>query len=214
MATLAVQAAVGTGVARAGGVLAVGATEEQELAKINAYRAEQGLPKLVIDHKLTNAARWMANDLATHNYFDHTDRFGRDPFQRMTRFKYPDDTYRGENLAAGNEDPEPTFVQWRESLPHRANMVGRNYRAIGIARAYDASSEYGWYWVTEFGSRVTRRMATPSILKKYPPKVRRRIRKRVRACRSIRRGNKRWRSKRCTWHMRAARELGMIAESS
>ena len=30
-------------------------------------------------------------------------------------------------------------------------MLGANYTAIGIGRAYTAGSPYGWYWTTDFG---------------------------------------------------------------
>lgn len=40
------------------------------------------------------------------------------------------------------------------SSGHNQNMLNPNYRVIGIARAYDAASSYGWYWTTDFGGTV------------------------------------------------------------
>lgn len=128
--------------------------ERAQLRVINRYRKENGLKPVRLDKRLSKVAHWMGRDMVANDYFSHVDQLGRDPFARLLDFKYPDDTWRGENLAAGSEDAEGAFTQWRESEAHNRNMLNGNYRAIGIARVYDPSSEYGWYWVTEFGSRV------------------------------------------------------------
>lgn len=125
--------------------------EASFLSIINDYRAQNGLGPLVIDDRLNDVARWMANDLAGNNYFSHTDSLGRDPFTRMDQLGYAVNTWRGENLVAGTMGASESFVMWRDSEGHRQNMLGANYTVIGIARAYDASSSFGWYWATEFG---------------------------------------------------------------
>lgn len=125
--------------------------EASFLTIINDYRAQNGLGPLVIDERLNGVARWMATDLASNNYFSHTDSLGRDPFARMDQLGYAVNTWRGENLVAGTMVATESFRMWRDSEGHRANMLGPNYTAIGIARAYDASSSFGWYWATEFG---------------------------------------------------------------
>jgi uncharacterized protein YkwD len=137
----------------------VDTVERQQVNLINAIRVKKGLPKLTIDARLTNAAEWMAKDMGVHDYFDHTDRLGRDPFQRIAAYRYPSsNTYRGENLAAGNQDAPSTFKQWWKSPGHKANMLNRSYRAVGVARVYVPGSTYGYYWVTDFGSKVVRRV--------------------------------------------------------
>jgi uncharacterized protein YkwD len=130
---------------------ALDSEEGSFLAIVNDYRAQNGLGPLVIDERLNGVARWMANDLATNNYFSHTDSLGRDPFTRMDQLGYAVNTWRGENLVAGTMGASESFVMWRDSEGHRANMLGSNYTSIGIARAYSASSSFGWYWATEFG---------------------------------------------------------------
>lgn len=121
------------------------------LGIINDYRAQNGLGPLTIDSSLNSVARWMADDLAANDYFSHTDSLGRDPFTRMDQQGYAVNTYRGENLVAGTMEASESFRMWRDSEGHRANMLGSNYTVIGIARAYNASSTFGWYWATEFG---------------------------------------------------------------
>lgn len=134
----------------------IDATERAQVRLINQHRRARGLPALRIDARLTRAAGWMAQDLGRTARFSHTDSLGRDPFTRLRAFGYPStSTWRGENLAAGNARPGPTFRQWRTSPPHYVNMINPRYRAIGIARVQVLGSPYRWYWATTFGSRWT-----------------------------------------------------------
>lgn len=124
--------------------------EQTFLTQINTYRAQNGLEPLTLSDKLGDVARWMANDMATHNYFSHVDSLGRDPFQRADDLGYKTNTWRGENLAAGAEGSAQAFQIWHDSPPHNDNMLDSHYVVIGVARAYSASSAFGWYWVTDF----------------------------------------------------------------
>lgn len=128
--------------------------ESAFLGLINEYRAQNGLSKLTPTRSLNGAAHWMSADMATYNYFDHEDRFGRSPFDRMAVFLYKYNTSMAENIAAGNSSAKATFVQWKNSPGHNKNMLGKNFRAIGIARAYNENSTYRWYWTTDFGGFV------------------------------------------------------------
>lgn len=130
--------------------------EEQEFLRlINEHRAAHGLPPLALSQSLTRSAAWKSNDMAQNNYFAHDDiTIGRSWSQRIRDCGYTANTYLGENIAAGNSSAAATFQQWRNSPGHNANMLSANYSAIGIGRAYDASSQYGWYWTTNFGGVV------------------------------------------------------------
>jgi uncharacterized protein YkwD len=125
--------------------------EQAFLGTINNYRAQNGLGPLALNDSLNNVARWMANDMAANNYFSHTDSLGRNPFERMDQMGYAYNTWRGENLVAGTETASQAFQMWKDSPGHNENMLAGNYTVIGIARVYGASSDYGWYWATEFG---------------------------------------------------------------
>jgi len=133
---------------------AMDSEETTFLAMINEYRAANGRGPLSLNSKLNDAARWMAQDLAAHNYFSHTDSLGRDPFQRMDDFGYDYNTWRGENLVAGTESASASLDMWKGSAGHNANMLNVNYTVIGIARGYGPASPYGWYWATEFGGQA------------------------------------------------------------
>lgn len=132
---------------------ALDSEEMRFLDLINQYRAANGLGALTLNNTLNQTARWMAQDMAANNYFSHTDSQGRDPFVRMAAFGYTYNTWKGENLAAGVSGAQAAFDLWKGSPGHNANMLGANYTVIGIARAFDEKSTFGWYWTTEFGGQ-------------------------------------------------------------
>ncbi len=137
--------------------------ETQFLALINNYRESQGLNDLVPQDNLNAAADWYATDMATKNYYGgdqycaqfnetaHCDSLGRMPGARLSDFGYPP-SIAGENIAAGFDDAQSVFDAWKASPAHNANMLDPNYAAIGIGWACNSQSDYGCYWVTDFGS--------------------------------------------------------------
>jgi uncharacterized protein YkwD len=130
--------------------------EEQELLRlINAHRRDNGLDPLALSSRLSRAAAWKARHMAEGDYFSHDDDgTGRNFVDRIRDCGYRENTWLGENIAAGHETALRTFDQWRDSPGHNANMLNEDFRAIGIGRHYDGGSEYGWYWVTDFGGEV------------------------------------------------------------
>ena len=139
--------------------------ESDFLTLINNHRAEncEECSPLVEDKILTEVAEWVSNDMSEYNYFSHTDRLGRSPFDRMEEYGYPKNTFRGENLAAGTNSANAAFTIWKDSPGHNANMLHPEFKAIGIARSYNKDSTFGWYWVTVFGSVVVEKLhSTPA----------------------------------------------------
>jgi uncharacterized protein YkwD len=131
--------------------------EEKAFCKqINQYRAQNGLPALRASVSLTNASKWMSNDMATMNYFSHTDSLGRTFSTRLGALGYAYGTPKAENIAAGNSTAAGTFAQWKASSGHNTNMLSSSYKVIGIGRAYNSASTYKWYWTTDFGAYVDR----------------------------------------------------------
>jgi uncharacterized protein YkwD len=135
------------------------AEERVFLAKLNEYRAANGLAPLQVSVALTRASDVHAQDMATQNYFSHDSKDGTTWSARIKKL-YNYATYLAENIAAGNAGGDATFTQWKNSPGHDANMKGTSYRVIGIARAYNASAQYRWYWVTDFGGYVDEVMTT------------------------------------------------------
>lgn len=142
-------------------VAALDSEEQAVVNLINTYRQQNGLNPLQISTTLDAAAEWMSTDMATKNYFSHTDSLGRDPFQRMAAFGYGYNAYKGENIAAGYGTASQTFAQWRNSAGHNQNMLNPNYKVMGIARVYNAASTYKWYWTNDFGGYVDSTATTP-----------------------------------------------------
>jgi uncharacterized protein YkwD len=136
------------------------------LTLINRYRAQNGAGPLAVSGALQRSSQWLSDDMAAHDYFDHRDGSGRDPFTRMAAFQ-GNYSPRGENIAAGHADAQETFDQWREAcdpdaagactFAHRENMLNGSFQVLGIGRAYNAKSSYGWYWTTDFGGHVEER---------------------------------------------------------
>ena len=131
--------------------------EEKAFCKqINQHRAQNGRAALRVSVSLTNAAKWMSRDMATKNYFSHTDSLGRTFSTRLGAFGYTYSTSKAENIAAGNATAAKTFAQWKASSGHNTNMLSSSYKVIGIGRAYNSASTYKWYWTTDFGGYVDR----------------------------------------------------------
>jgi uncharacterized protein YkwD len=127
-------------------------TEEAEfLSRIDAYRAQNNLPPLALSAALTRTAAWLSGDMATKGYFSHTDSLGRDLTERLRAFGVMGNTAWGENIAGGNASAAATFEQFRNSPEHNDNMLRREYKTIGIARA-QGGPPYRWYWTTDFGT--------------------------------------------------------------
>jgi uncharacterized protein YkwD len=153
-----------------GGTPSLDGEQSAFLTLINNYRAQNGAPPLQVSLTLQNAAQWMSNDLATHNYASHTDSLGRTMAVRLAAFGYSF-VPMGENIAGGYADAQSTFSQWLNACDpdptgqctyaHRKNMLHAGFAAIGIGRAYHANSSYGWYWTTDFGGYLDKPLNSP-----------------------------------------------------
>jgi uncharacterized protein YkwD len=99
---------------------------------------------------LAEASRLHAEDMAHYSYFSHSGRDGTDPAQRVERAGY---RYRstGENIAAGQMNPEDVVAGWIKSAPHCANLMNPGFTEMGTAFAVDSRSDMGVYWTQTFG---------------------------------------------------------------
>jgi uncharacterized protein YkwD len=131
--------------------VALSSEEQTFLQILNTYRGENNLGSLRISPTLQKAATWKAKDMATRNYFNHTDSLGRDPFGLMAACGYSYSTYKGENLAAGYWSSANVFAAWKASAAHHPLMIDPRYMVTGIAQIIYSPSNYGSYWANEFG---------------------------------------------------------------
>jgi uncharacterized protein YkwD len=137
--------------------------EQAFLGLINSYRHDHGQDPLSLSDSLNRSAAWKAEDMADNDYFAHNDDpISRTWVDRVRDCGYGANTYIGENLAAGNQAAADAFNQWQNSPAHNENMLNENYVVIGIARAHNSDSTYGWYWVTDFGGEAEHAPPPPS----------------------------------------------------
>ncbi len=120
------------------------------LALINDHRAASGMGPLSVSASLSSAAAYHSIDMAEKGYLAHTMIDGTSVVQNMANFGYQGGTH-GENIAAGTATAVEAMQTWQGSAEHNANMLNGSFGAIGIGRAYDPASPFGWYWTTIFG---------------------------------------------------------------
>ncbi len=128
--------------------------EEAFLVLINDYRAQNGLGSLTPCTSLNRAAQGHSEDMRDQDYFSHTGLNGSSPWGRSCDACYElgcgPQTAMAENIAAGNSGAQATFLQWKNSPGHNANMLGGSFTMIGIGRA-TGGGQYGVYWTNVFG---------------------------------------------------------------
>ena len=127
--------------------------ERAFLDLINSYRRQNGAGNLSLQDQLGAAADYHSRDMANKNYFSHKLANGDSAEQNIERFGYTNWSFVGENIAAGHETAKAVMDAWKSSPDHDRGMRNKDFTEIGIGRAYDKSSKYGWYWTTTFGSR-------------------------------------------------------------
>lgn len=109
--------------------------ERQVLGLVNVERTALGRPPLVLDVRLTAAARRHAADMRDACFLAHTGSDGSSAFTRMADAGYPNGM--GEVAAAGSWPYPPSSVvtSWMNSSGHRAILVNTNARHLGMAYA-------------------------------------------------------------------------------
>jgi len=132
-------------------VEALDSEEQAFLQLLNTYRQQNGLQPINLSPTLTPAAELHSEDMADNNYFSHTSLDGRTFVDRVRDAGYTYDTWLGENIAAGYVTAQEVFNGWKNSPTHNTNMLRPQFNVIGIGRAYNVSSDYEWYWTTDFG---------------------------------------------------------------
>ncbi len=111
---------------------------------ISGYRLNNGLTPVTVDPTLTRLAYEQARVMAARNKLDHS--AGRAFSERM-RTSGLDSTVTAENIGAGYHTLAEAFSGWRDSPPHRANMLLNGATRMGIAAVYAPGSKYKVFWV-------------------------------------------------------------------
>ena len=129
------------------------ANVDRILELTNQERGRNGLAPLRLSPLLSEAANWMARDMASKNYFDHLDSTGRRVGDRAYDFGYRGWKQIGENIAAGQESAERAMAEWVSSPGHYRNMMKPEYTEMGVGFMSDPASAHKRYWVQTFGTR-------------------------------------------------------------
>lgn len=173
---LAVAAAVGVSAAKpspaeaalftvktcGGGSIDLNSTEKRTLDLHNQTRASNGLPSFCVQPTLTNAARAHSQEMLDKDYFSHNSYNGETFGARLKRFGYTSSGYSyytvGENIAWGSGSygsPDSIFKGWMNSTGHKANILNKNFREIGIGARTGTYKTYtgATMYTVDFGTR-------------------------------------------------------------
>jgi uncharacterized protein YkwD len=128
----------------------------------NRIRAERGLPQLKENPKLRKAAVGHSATMVQEGFFDHTSPDGSTFVDRVLSAGYTkrDDGWTlGENLAWGTGDlstPAGVMDAWMNSAGHKANIVKKGYREIGIGIRLGVPSDpsVGATITADFGAKL------------------------------------------------------------
>lgn len=88
-----------------------------------------------------------AKDMAKDKKMSHTSKKFGATFNLIKKEKIHF-TKAAENIASGHKTPEFVVERWLKSKGHRKNILGKDYRFIGIGKASD--NEGKLYWVQIF----------------------------------------------------------------
>ena len=140
------------------------ALETQLVQQINAVRRSHSLRPLKVSSKLASAATSHTREMGSDGYFEH-ESFDSTPFWKRVARWYTSRGWRswsvGENLLYRSPDvtAEAGIDLWMNSPPHRANVLSRSWREVGISAIHfeGAPGEYNGSAVTivtaDFGVR-------------------------------------------------------------
>jgi uncharacterized protein YkwD len=137
---------------------AIRRARDATLCLLNRVRARHGLRSLRLNPKLSRAARRHSRDMVRHRYFAHDSRNGRSPFDRMRATRYVPRNASwtlGENIGWGSgslAEPASLVRAWMHSPSHRANILSRRFRDVGIGIVPGAPvGGGGATYTTDFG---------------------------------------------------------------
>jgi len=117
------------------------AFELEVVRLVNIERAARNLPPLSIDPILMKAARFKSQSMSDLNYMAHDGVYGN-PTALARTFGF--DGGVGENLYRGPLTPERAVQGWMDSPGHRANILNRQYGAIGVGVHVNGNGWISW----------------------------------------------------------------------
>ena len=138
------------------------AVKRATLCLLNRERKRRGMRSLRDNSRLHQAARAHSADMVANNYFSHVSANGTDLVGRLARADYIRSSGSwsvGENIAYGTGRLSTARViagAWMRSPGHRANILNRGFRDIGVGIVYGVPGRgrsSGATYTTDFGAR-------------------------------------------------------------
>jgi uncharacterized protein YkwD len=139
---------------------------EQQLVKyINQERTARHLAKLQVNARLVDSARAHSAEMGVLKYFDHNSPTGETWGERFVSHGYTREGYKiwkaGENIAWGSglfSSPVAIVDQWMHSPAHRAVVLTKNFRDVGVGavscNGYGSVDGVVWFFTLDLGRRV------------------------------------------------------------
>ena len=131
------------------------------LCLLNEQRASRGLGGLKANTKLRRAAERHSRNMTREGFFSHVSPAGSTLVQRVKAAGYLSGASSwavGENIAWGQQHlstPAEIVRAWMDSPGHKANILNRRFRHIGIGVAVGAPvGGGGATYTTAFGKRA------------------------------------------------------------
>lgn len=134
-----------TSSATTGEIMSRDQAAEEILRLCNIERKKAGVPALKLSRELYKPAMTRAREIVKS--FSHTRPNGLSFSSVFYGINY---RTVGENLAAGQTSCEMVVQQWMDSPGHRANILNKKFKFLGVAYLYNEKGHYKHYWVQEF----------------------------------------------------------------
>src|SRR5712672_3420948 len=120
---------------------------------ISQYRRNNGLGAVEVDPELVKLAEVQSQAMASQNKLDHDVKA---PLaKRLNASGYPANV-AVENVSAGYHTLAEAFSGWRDSPPHKANMLKSGVTKLGIAASYAPNTKYKVFWTLILASTDAR----------------------------------------------------------
>jgi len=120
---------------------------------ISLYRQNNGLGAVAVDPALVKLAEAQSQAMASQNKLDHDVKA---PLaRRLNASGYPANL-AVENVSAGYHTLAEAFSGWRDSPPHKANMLKGGVTKLGIAASYAPNTKYKVFWTLILASTDAR----------------------------------------------------------
>jgi uncharacterized protein YkwD len=120
---------------------------------ISLYRKNNGVGAVIVDPELMRVAEVQSQAMANRNKLDHDVKA---PLPKRLQAAGYKAAVAVENVSAGYHTLAEAFSGWRDSPPHRANMLQSDVTKLGIAASYAPNTKYKVFWTLILASTEPR----------------------------------------------------------